>query len=42
MGWVALEKFKGLKVAGDLTALDKFSDKGEIGGYALESLATLV
>jgi len=38
----ALEKFKGLQVSGDLTALDKFSDKGEIGGYALESLATLV
>jgi len=38
----ALEKFKGLQVSGDLTALDKFSDKGEIGGYALESLANLV
>lgn len=38
----ALEKFKELKAAGDTTVLDKFSDRGDIAGYAAESLATLV
>ncbi len=38
----ALEKFKGLKAAGNSTVLDKFKDKGDITGYAVESLAILV
>ena len=38
----ALEKYKGLKAAGGSTVLDKFSDKGDIAGYAANSLATLV
>ncbi len=38
----ALEKFKGLKKAGDLSALHSFSDNSEVAGYAAESLATLV
>ncbi|MEW6274439.1 MAG: S-layer homology domain-containing protein [Bacillota bacterium] len=38
----ALEKFKGLKATGDSAVLDKFSDKGDIAGYAANSLATLV
>ncbi len=37
-----LEKYKGLKVAGDSAVLDKFSDKRDIAGYAVDSLATLV
>lgn len=37
-----LEKYKGLKVAGDFAVLDKFSDKRDIAGYAVDSLATLV
>jgi uncharacterized repeat protein (TIGR02543 family) len=38
----ALEKYKGLKVAGGSAVLDKFSDKGDIAGYAVNSLSTLV
>lgn len=38
----ALEKFKGLKSAGDTSVLNKFSDQGDIAGYAAASLATLV
>ena len=38
----ALEKFKGLQVTTDLTGLNQFGDKGDIAGYAMESLATLV
>ncbi len=38
----ALAKFKGLKAADDIAALDKFNDKGDIAGYAANSLATLV
>lgn len=38
----ALEKFKELKVASDTTVLNRFSDRGDIDAYALESLATLV
>lgn|GEM_PF-5292013 len=38
----ALERFKGLKVTGDTADLDKFSDKGDIAGYAVRDLATLV
>lgn len=38
----ALEKFQDLKTTRDTTVLDKFSDKGEISGYAIESLATMV
>jgi len=38
----ALEKYKGFKAAGDSTVLAKFSDKGDIAGYAVNSLTTLV
>lgn len=38
----ALEKYKGLKAAGDSAVLDKFSDKGDIAGYAANSLGTMV
>lgn len=38
----ALEKFQDLKTTRDTTVLDKFSDKGDISGYAIESLATMV
>ncbi|MCG9967459.1 S-layer homology domain-containing protein [Pelotomaculum terephthalicicum JT] len=38
----ALEKYKGLKAAGDTAVLDKFSDKGDIAEYAIGSAATLV
>ncbi len=38
----ALEEFKKLEIAESSTMLDKFSDKAEIAGYAMESLATLV
>ena len=37
----ALEKFKGLKAADNISVLDKFSDKGDIAGYAVNSLTTL-
>ncbi|MEA4962493.1 InlB B-repeat-containing protein, partial [Lutispora sp.] len=38
----ALEKFKKFKVMGNTSALDGFSDKGDIYDYAAESLAALV
>jgi uncharacterized repeat protein (TIGR02543 family) len=38
----ALEKYKGLKAAGGSAVLDKFSDKGDIAGYAVNSIAILV
>lgn len=38
----ALEKFKGLKLAGDSAVLDQFSDREDIADYAGNSLATLV
>ncbi len=38
----ALEKFQGLKTTSDLTALDKFNDKGDIAGYTAAGMATLV
>jgi hypothetical protein len=38
----ALEKFENLKASGNPAVLDKFSDKRDIAGYAVESLATLV
>lgn len=38
----ALEEFKGLKASSDNAILDKFSDKGDVAGYAVESLTTLV
>jgi len=38
----ALEKYKGLKAASGSAVLDKFSDKGDIAGYAVNSLSTLV
>jgi hypothetical protein len=38
----ALEKYQGLKTTSALTVLDKFSDKGGIAGYAVESTAALV
>jgi hypothetical protein len=38
----ALKKFKELKTVSDTKVLDKFSDKGDISGYAAESMATLV
>lgn len=38
----ALEKYKDLKASKDVNVLDKFGDKGDIAGYAAESLATLV
>lgn len=38
----ALKRFKGLKDANNSSVLDKFSDKGEIAGYAVESLAVMV
>ena len=34
----ALEKYKGLKAAGGSAVLDKYSDKGDIAGYAANSL----
>lgn len=37
----ALEKFGGLELTSDLTALDQFSDKNGIAGYARESMAAL-
>ena len=38
----ALEESKGLKILGDSTVLDQFSDKNDIAGYSAESLAALV
>jgi len=38
----ALEKFRGLKAVDANGLLDKYSDKGDIAGYAANSLATLV
>lgn len=38
----ALEKLKELENDGSSTVLDKFKDKGDIAGYAVESLAVLV
>ncbi|MDD2498556.1 MAG: S-layer homology domain-containing protein [Desulfitobacteriaceae bacterium] len=38
----ALEKFKELEPANTNIPLDKYSDKGDIAGYAVNSLATLV
>jgi uncharacterized repeat protein (TIGR02543 family) len=38
----ALEKFKGLKAAGDTAVLDKFSDKDDVAEYATVSIITLV
>lgn len=38
----ALRKFRGLEVTSDLTVLNKFSDKGDIAGYAANCLATMV
>lgn len=37
----ALEKYQGLKAAGNNTVLEKFSDKGDIAEYAAGSLAAL-
>jgi hypothetical protein len=38
----ALEKHKNLYTSGELTVLDKFSDKDDIAGYAINNIATLV
>ena len=38
----AVAKLKELENAGSSTVLDKFKDKGDIAGYAVESLAVLV
>lgn len=37
----ALEKYEGLKVADEPALLSRYRDKGDISGYALNSLATL-
>lgn len=42
MTFRTLVKFKELKATSDTGMLDKFSDRGEVAGYAIESLATLV
>jgi len=38
----ALKKFKDFEASGDLMVLDKFSDKGDIFEYALESMTEMV
>ena len=38
----AVQKFREPKLEGSIAVLDKFSDRGEIAGYAMNSLAALV
>ena len=38
----AMEKFKELKTTSDTNLLNEFADRGEVDGYALESLSALV
>ena len=38
----AMEKLKELKTTSDTNLLDEFGDKGEVDGYAFESLSSLV